>query len=153
MREQTATQFVAAPPEAVFALITALERLPEWNRAIVRVIDTPDQLRPGAEWVVELAALGQSWRSRASVVDYELGTRHFAYRSRTDDGNSSYADWSWTLAEAPGGCDVTVSFALHPATFWRRVLLAKIRAWQLRRRELPASLNALALLAATVHDA
>ena len=28
----------------------------------------------------------------------------------------------------PGGCDVTVSLALHPATFWRRVLLAKIRA-------------------------
>ena len=42
---------------------------------------------------------------------------------------------------------------LHPATFWRRVLLAKVRAWQLQRRELPASLRALASVATTVHDA
>jgi len=153
MREQVATRFVAAPPDAVFALITAPERLPEWNGAIVRVIDSPDELRSGAEWVVEVAALGQSWASRSTVVDIDPAARRFAYRSQTDDGNPSYADWSWQLADAPGGCDVTVSLALHPATFWRRVLLAKIRAWQLRRRELPASLDALASLAAPVHDA
>ena len=153
MREQTATQFVAAPSDAVFALIIAPERLPEWNGAVVRVIDTPDQLRPGAEWVVELSALGQTWASRSTVVDIDPQARHFAYRSQTDDGNPSYADWSWQIADAPEGCDVTVSLALHPATFWRRVLLAKIRASQLRRREVPASLDALASLATTVHDA
>ena len=48
---------------------------------------------------------------------------------------------------------MTVSCALHPATFWRRVLLSKIRSWQLRRRELPASLHALAASATIVHDA
>ena len=150
MREQTATRFVAAAPGNVFALITAPERLPEWNDAIVRVVDAPQQLRVGAEWVVQLSALGQSWPSRSTVLVLDPETRHFAYRSQTDDGNPSYAEWTWHVADAPGGCAVTVGLALHPATFWRRVLLARVRAWQLRRREIPASLGALAERAATM---
>jgi uncharacterized protein YndB with AHSA1/START domain len=153
MREQSATQLVAAPPDEVFVLITDPERLPEWNRAIVRVVDAPDKLRPGAEWVVQLSALGQSWPSRSTVVDIDQQARHFAYRSQTDDGNPSYADWSWQVADDPGGCEVTVSCALHPATFWRRVLLSKVRAWQLQRQELPASLRALASYAMTAREA
>ncbi len=153
MREQLASQFVAAAVDEVFALITSPERLPEWNGAIVRVVDAPDELFPGAEWVVQLSALGQSWPSRSTVVAIDPQARHFAYRSQTDDGNPSYADWSWTVADAPGGCAVTVSWILHPATFWRRVLLAKIRSWQLRRRELPASLHALASSATVVPGA
>jgi uncharacterized protein YndB with AHSA1/START domain len=150
MREQTATRFVAAAPGDVFALITAPERLPEWNDAIVRVVDAPQQLSVGAEWVVQLSALGQSWHSRSIVLDLDPGTRNFSYRSQTDDGNPSYAEWSWHVADAPAGCEVTVGLALHPATFWRRVLLARVRAWQLRRREIPASLAALASRAATM---
>jgi hypothetical protein len=153
VREQLASQFVAAPADDVFALITTPDRLPDWNGAIVRVVDAPDKLSPRAEWVVQLSALGQSWPSRATVVDIDRQARHFAYRSQTDDGNPSYADWSWSIAEAPGGCEVTVSYALHPATFWRRVLLSRIRSWQLRRRELPASLHALATATTIVHDA
>jgi len=152
VREQLASQFVAAPADDVFALITTPERLPDWNGAIVRVVDAPDQLCRGAEWVVQLSALGQSWPSRSTVVDIDPQARRFAYRSQTDDGNPSYADWSWSIAEAPGGCEVTVSCALHPATFWRRVLLSRIRSWQLRWRELPASLHALASSATIVHD-
>jgi hypothetical protein len=47
----------------------------------------------------------------------------------------------------PGGCNVTVSYALHPSTFWRRVLLVRIRSRQLARREVPDSLRSLALYA------
>ncbi|HTK16278.1 MAG TPA: SRPBCC family protein [Acidimicrobiia bacterium] len=151
MREQLATQFVAAPPGELFALITTPDRLPAWNRAIVGVVDAPDELSPGAEWVVQLSALGQSWPSRSTVVAIDRQARHFAYRSQTDDGNPSYTDWSWKVVDAPGGCEVTVSCALHPATFWRRVLLSRIRSWQLRRRELPSSLHALASSATSVH--
>jgi hypothetical protein len=43
--------------------------------------------------------------------------------------------------------------ALHPATFSRRLLPAKVRASQLQRRELPASLRALASVATTAHNA
>ena len=152
MREQTTTRFVAAAPDDVFALITAPERLPQWNGAIVRSVESPGELRPGAEWVVQLSALGQAWQSRSTVLDIDSEARHFAYRSRTDDGNPSYAIWSWRVADAPGGCEVTVSFTLRPATFWRRVLLVKIRASQLRRREVPESLRALASVATTVDN-
>lgn len=150
MREQTEIRFVPAVPDAVFRLITTPELLPEWNDAIVRVVDAPERLQPGAEWVVQLSALGQSWPSRSTVIEIDPERRRFAYRSQTDDGNPSYADWSWQVVDAPAGSDVTVSVALHPATFWRRVLLAKVRAWQLRRREIPASLDALAARAATM---
>ena len=77
--DRTATRFVAAEAERVFALVTDPARLPEWNAAIV-------------------------------------------------------------------------AFALHPATFWRRTLLARMRALQLRRREIPASLRGLATLATTEPD-
>ncbi len=149
MREQTATQLVAAPPDDVFALLTDPKRLPEWNSAVVRVVEAPDTLQPGAEWVVQVSALGQSWPSRSTVAVIDPEARRFAYRSQTDDGNPSYADWSWHVADVPSGSEVRVSLALHPATFWRRVLLAKVRAWQLQRRELPASLHALASIATT----
>jgi hypothetical protein len=44
---------------------------------------------------------------------------------------------------AAHGCDVSVSWTLHPATFWRRVLLGRVRQRQLRHSEVPASLDAL----------
>ena len=142
--------FVAAEADSVFGLITSPARLPEWNRAITRVVDAPEHLTTGVQWVVELTALGQSWPSRSTVLELDSVNRRFVYRSQTDDGNPSYAIWSWHVSDASGGCAVTVSYVLHPATFWRRVLLAKIRGGQLRRRELPASLAALASIAAPV---
>ena len=127
MSDHLATGVVAADPDEVFRLIT-----------------TPERLTVNAQWVVTVAALGQSWPSRSTVLELDPSSRRFAYRSQSDDGNPSYADWSWRVTDAPGGCRVTVSLALHPVTFWRRVLLARIRARQLQRRELPASLAALA---------
>ncbi len=152
MANHTAKRFVASDGDKVFSLLVSPARLPEWNRAIANVVEAPEHLSPGAQWVVTLTALGQSWPSRSTVIELDSATRHLAYRSQTDDGNPSYADWSWHVTDAPGGCEVTVVCALHPATFWRRTLLAKIRGGQLRRRELPASLAALASLTAAVHN-
>jgi uncharacterized protein YndB with AHSA1/START domain len=134
---------MAADADAVFALVSDPERLSSWNTAIRQTTEAPDDFGPGAQWVVELSALGQTWPSRSTVTDLDRTARRFAYRSQTDDGNLSYADWTWSVTEAPGGCDVAVSVALHPATFWRRALLARIRGFQLRRRELPGSLEQL----------
>ena len=150
MRDYTATRLISAGPDNVFRLLTEARRLPEWNHRIVRLIEAPESLTAGCQWVVELSALGQSWPSRSTVVELDVSTRRFTYRSQTDDGNSSYADWTWQVDNAPDGCAVSVSLALHPATFWRRVLLAKVRGRQLRRHELPESLAALASLATTV---
>ena len=69
--------------------------------------------------------------------------RCFAYRSVTDDGNPSYALWTWVVADHPDGALVTVAGELHPLTFWRRVLLVRIRSRQLAHTELVHSLAAL----------
>jgi len=135
---------VPASPDAVFRTLTDIAGLPAWNRAMTSVIDEPAALEVGAEWVVEFRALGQSWRSRSTVEQLDVVGRRFAYRSRTDDGNPSYARWDWGVTDDPAGSRVTVSWDLHPVTFWRRFLLARIRARQLARTELPASLTALA---------
>jgi uncharacterized protein YndB with AHSA1/START domain len=152
MPDYTATTFIAANPDDVFRLITTPQRLSEWNPAIIGVVEAPENLAVDAQWVVTVRALGQSWPSRSTVIDLDPSSRRFVYRSQTDDGNPSYAEWSWHVTDAPGGCEVNVSYALHPATFWRRVLLVRIRTRQLRNRELPASLAALASHAAMINN-
>ena len=108
------------------------------------VVDQPEVLEPGAEWVVEFQVFGRTWRSRSTVEELDVARRRFAYRSHTDDGNPSHGRWAWEVTEDPAGSRVSVTRELHPVTFWRRVLLGRIRARQLSRTELPASLAALA---------
>lgn len=149
MEPQQTTAVLDASADAVFSTLTDLARLPEWNEVITKVLEQPESLRPGAEWVVELHALGSRWPSRSTVLDHDPAERRFRYQSRTDDGNPSRAEWEWQVkALSPTTCEVTVSWLVQPRTFWRRVLLARIRARQLRHREVPASLARLAAAAA-----
>lgn len=147
MTDASITTVVDVDPEVLFRTLTDVDRLPEWNTAITRVLDRPEVLAPGSEWVVEMHALAQSWPSRSRVEAIDAQEGRFSYRSCTDDGNPSYALWSWTVATDPGGSRVTVTWELHPETFWRRVLLGRIRARQLARSEVPTSLTALATAA------
>jgi hypothetical protein len=87
--------------------------------------------------------MGQSWRSRSRLEELDHERRVFTYRSGTDDGNPSYALWRWQVDGNGTGSDVTVQWDLHPATFWRKVLLGPVRHRQLRRSEVPASIAAL----------
>ena len=144
MHSHQYTAAVDAPADAVFATLTDLDRLPEWNRAITAVVERPERLEPGAEWVVRMHALGQSWASRSKLLDHDPDARRFRYRSCTDDGNPSWAEWTWAVAPIDAKRSrVTVSWVLHPKTFWRRVLLVRIRSRQLRGHELPGSLSRL----------
>jgi hypothetical protein len=144
-----ASAVMTASPDAVFGTLIDIARLPEWNTAMTSVVERPDRLDVGGEWVVEFRVLGRTWRSRSTVEDIDVAARRFVYRSGTDDGNPSYARWAWEVADDPAGSRVTVTWELHPVTFWRRMLLVRIRGHQLARRELPASLAALAGAAAT----
>jgi hypothetical protein len=45
----TAVGSVKAAPDATFRLITDIDRLPEWNRAIERVVEPAPDLTPGTE--------------------------------------------------------------------------------------------------------
>lgn len=115
-----------------------------------QIVDAPAEPVVGADWVIELHAVGEHWNSRSTVTHLEPAARRFGYRSRTDDGNPSWADWHWSIDDHPdGGSSVTVTWEIHPMTFWRRALLARIRRRQLDRTEVPASLAALALLIST----
>ena len=140
----TRTARVEAPPDDVFATLTDPARLPDWNAVIRRVVSAPSSLVEGAEWVVELHVLGRTWHSRSRVVLLDPVARSFRHVSQTDDGNPSSADWSWAVtAGTDGGSVVSVTFDLHPRTFWRRVLFVHVRRRLLAARELPYSLVAL----------
>jgi hypothetical protein len=147
-RTSSKTVAIEMPADPVFATIIDIRKLPAWNAAISRVVQEPPVLVPGAEWVVEVHALGQTWQSRSRVEEIDTETRRFVYRSGSDDGNPSYAIWRWEVAGVNGGCEVRVSWDLHPVTFWRRHLLVKVRSRQLRRTEVPASLSRMADVAA-----
>jgi Polyketide cyclase / dehydrase and lipid transport len=142
-RGGSVTEVVPITPAEVFDLVTDVGRLPEWNRVITDVVEHPGRIETGSEWVVTLHALGSSWSSRARASTVDAAAGHFSYRSQSDDDNPSYADWSWQIVDDPGGARVTVTWDLHPKTFWRRVLLAPIRGRQIRR-EVRASLRSLA---------
>ena len=148
-----ASSIVPATADVVFRTLTDIARLPEWNDVMTSVLEKPDRLEVGAEWLVEFHALGQTWRSRSIVEELDVPVRRFVYRSGTDDGNPSYARWAWEVSDHADGSRVSVRWELHPATFWRRVLLVRIRARQLARNEIPASLAALASAAVDVQPA
>lgn len=147
--QSSCTAAVDGQADSVFAALTDLEHLHDWNDVIIGVVERPAALDPGAQWVVEMRALGQRWRSRSTVIAHDPAARRFSYRSQTDDGNPSFAEWAWAVSPLTATTSqVTVTWHLHPATFWRRVLLARIRGRQLRRREVPASIRRLAAAAA-----
>jgi uncharacterized protein YndB with AHSA1/START domain len=137
------SRILEAPADDVFRIVTDISRLPEWNTAITAVIERPEQLKVGVQWIVEMHALGKKWHSRSTVETLDPIGRSFAYRSATDDGNPSYALWTWVVADHPDGALITVASELHPRTFWRRALLVRIRSRQLAHTELKHSLTAL----------
>ncbi|MBM0126343.1 SRPBCC family protein [Pimelobacter simplex] len=143
MKTTSLTRHLDVEPDAALRMIIDVHALPSWNAAITRILDAPATLMVGDEWVVEMSALGQTWSSRSRLIALDRDARRFSYRSATDDGNPSYAEWTWTVTEAPGGCEVTVTWTLNPQTFWRQVLLGRIRQRQLAQIEVPTSLAAL----------
>ena len=142
MRESMST-YVDGSPTTVLEQISDIARLPEWNSAITAVLESPARLIPGAVWKVRLHALGQTWVSTSTLSELNETAGRFRYRSQSDDGNPSYADWEWCVVAYGSGSQVTVTVTLHPITFWRKRLLVKLRRPTLRR-EMQASLGALA---------
>ena len=134
--------FVAAHPDAVFGLLVDVDRLPEWNDIITRVLHRPAVVAPGAEWVVEMHAMGQTWPSRTRVEAIDRTDRRLVYRSGTDDTNPSFTTWQWQIRADPHGSLVTVAWDLNPRTFWRRHLIVHLRRRALAR-EVPSSIRAL----------
>jgi uncharacterized protein YndB with AHSA1/START domain len=138
-----ASASVTAPPDTVFRLITDVERLPEWNRAIECVVEPAPELAPGTEWVVKMhPSRGMTWKSRSKVEEIDTETCRFTYRTWNADGNPSYADWKWEVAPLDSIVQVTVTWDVYLKTLDRKLLAGPIRQRQLRK-EVAASLRAL----------
>jgi uncharacterized protein YndB with AHSA1/START domain len=138
----SATAVVDATPDAVFELLADVDRLPEWNSIIRRVLRRPDEMIPGAEWVVEMQSMGQTWSSRSRLESIDRANRRISYRSGTDDDNPSYTVWHWEIRPDPAGSMVEVRWDLNPRTFWRRHLIVHLRRRALAK-EVPSSIEAL----------
>jgi hypothetical protein len=78
----TMTEVVAAPADAVFAVITDIDRLPEWNAIVHAVVEGPAAMTRDAEWVVELRSFGSNrlgihCRSNSTVLGTDSGQDRF----------------------------------------------------------------------------
>lgn len=143
VRTGTASGTVSAAPTEVFDAFTDIDRLPEWNATIQRVVERPEVLAEGTEWVVAVKPPAMpEWLSRATTVEHDRPGHRFRYRTCTEDGNPSWAIWEWQAEAAGSGSTLTVSWELHPKTFARSVLLSRVRNRALRR-EVQASIAAL----------
>ena len=139
-----ASATVGAPPQTVFAFITDVSRLPEWNTAIEMVIDQPAALAEGTEWTVRMHPPHvPSWQSISRVEELDPARRRFTYQTRNADGNPSFATWAWQVDSAGDGAEVTVTWHCYLKTLDRRFLAGPLRKRQLAR-EVPASLATLA---------
>ena len=139
-----ASAVLDATPGDVFGALTDIDRLPEWNKRIEKVLEPPVRaLAPGVEWIVKMFVPPASWASRARVTVYDPQRWTFEHISQSDDGNPSYGAWKWMVTATEHGARVDVEWSVHPKTFWRRFLFAKLRRKQLAD-EVPASLAALA---------
>ena len=152
MLKSSATTDIPAPADAVFVTITDPFRLPEWNPVIKATVERPPALDPGHEWVVSCQAMrAMKRKSRSRCEALVAGERRFVHRSATDDGNPSYATWAWRVTPTDAGSRVDVTWELQPLTFWRRLLMARIRHRMLQK-EVVTSLNRLAELTAAAHS-
>src|SRR4051794_17443447 len=109
---------LTAPADVVFGALVDVDGLPEWNAHVHHVIESPGgPVSEGTEWVVQMRASGGRWpsRSRALVVDAAAG--RLEYESRSDDGNPSYGLWSWQVTPIATGCELMVTWAIHPHTW------------------------------------
>jgi Polyketide cyclase / dehydrase and lipid transport len=140
----SATARVGAHPQAVFDLICDLDRLPASNTAIEQIIERPAALTKGAEWVAVMHPRRvPPWKSRSRIEEIDRDRLRFSYTSRNEDGNPSYAVWSWEVASADDGAtDVTVRWDVYLKTIDRKLIAAPVRRRGLAR-EVPASLHAL----------
>ena len=134
---------LTAPANVVFAALIDVDGLPAWNARVHHVIESPaGPLEEGSEWVVQMRASGGRWPSRARAVVVDAANGRLEHESRSDDGNPSYGLWSWHVLPVGDGSELSVTWAVYPRTWGRRLLGARIRRPALVK-EVRASLSGL----------
>jgi uncharacterized protein YndB with AHSA1/START domain len=124
----TETARLSAAAADVFDLLVDVDRLPDWNAHVHHVIERPERpLAEGVEWVIQMRAMGGRWPTRARALTVDRAALSFEHRSCSDDGNPSYALWSWQVSPSENGSTLTVTWAVYPRSFWRKLLIARAR--------------------------
>jgi uncharacterized protein YndB with AHSA1/START domain len=91
-RELRAETTIAAPPEAVWAVLSDVRRMPELSPELVRMVALlPGGLRVGQQYLGVNRRKAVVWPTRSVVAELEPG-RRLAW-----DTKSSGARWIWTL--------------------------------------------------------
>lgn len=141
-RRGSASAIILAPADVVFEVVTDPSRMILWNAVMTQVVEAPKAMATGAEWIVAFQAMRvMRWRSRSRCEALAPSDRTFVHRSGTDDGNPSFAIWTWMVEpEGPDRSTLRVDWELHPETFLRKVLLSRMRNRMLRN-EVSASLT------------
>ena len=104
----TETVQLTAPATDVFDLLIDVDRLPEWNAHVHHVIDKSERpLASGVDSVIQMRAMWTRWPSRSTALTVDRSTLSFEHRSCSDDGNPSYALWSWQVTPTPSGSTLT----------------------------------------------
>ncbi len=109
----TQRMVVAAPPEQCFAVVSDIERYPEWAADIkeVTVVRRDDEGRP-AEATFRVGAFGRS-SSNTLLYDYSKAPEVFAWRQTAGDLTSAF-DGSYRFERSPnGGTEVTYTLEVE----------------------------------------
>ena len=140
----SATRFVDATPEAVFDLITDIDRLPDWNSAIESVVTTPAEL-------AEILRVGRGHETgRVAEVEQSFSHPRRINRRRTPvrvpvperRRQASYIDWMWSVTAVDGGAQVTVA-GTHIRRRSRGACSGAVRTAAAAQQGSPASLDAI----------
>lgn len=102
----TVTRDVAAPAEAVWALVSDLTRMPDWSPENDEVVwlGGATEAAIGAKFRGSNHNGGKSWKSTGEITQLEPG-RRFAFL--TTVGPIKVAEWGYEVAAAAGGCRIT----------------------------------------------
>ncbi len=108
MRTVTATAHVDAPPEAVFAFLADLEKLPLWQTGIVSAeMTTPPPVGSGARAHVVRELMGQRLAVDLVLADYQPGRRLELESAASGIGVAAVLDLS------PDGDGTRLTFAMR----------------------------------------
>ena len=108
-RQGSVSTDLEAGADVVFALVTDVARLPEWNDRIEALESPAGELEVGDRWTVRVHLPGKRFASVSEVLELDRGERRFVHRSKPDDDNPSHTVWTWTVEPAgPGACAVQV---------------------------------------------
>jgi len=121
---------VERPIEEVFAYLTDLERVPEWQTNVLFLQLQSGSLRPGAQLVELRKFLGRKIESVVEVTEYDPPHR---YTIKTQSGPIPF-EISNVLIESGGGTRIDAAVECEPGRFfglieWRVVKAVERELW------------------------